>query len=366
MTDPTRDALLARIDLAALADTLLGPARGTGAQRRWPCPAPSHGPQTGRTPPVTIFDGRDGIPRWHCHACRAGGTAIDLLMDARGLSVRDAFHELRTHTGTIHPDAPVLRARTPVRADATTRPRSARALAWARHALARYVANTERALWSPDGTPARQWLHERGFHPQVLKDHRVGFDPGPAQLPRAQGLPRRGPAIVWTVSDTHGPRYVQARYLDPDATGRKYDNPAAWLATNPRYAEHEPHHSPASRGVVVVCEGIPDALSVVQAGAPAVALLGAGLADRRAATWLHDHHPETPMVLAFDADTRGQAGSRELGAWLEDLEHPTLDLPLPPDIDDVNAWLRADAHGLSAAIAALEPPTSLPALTIDR
>ena len=115
MTQPalrrTRDEMLACVDLAELADELLGAARGDGHRARWACPSPGHGPQTGRTPPVNIYTSRTGIARWRCHACGAGGTAIDLLMEANGLSVGDAFAEISKRSGE-HPSP--VRALLPV------------------------------------------------------------------------------------------------------------------------------------------------------------------------------------------------------------------------------------------------------------
>ena len=49
-----RDALLAALDLRALADDLLGHRSGGGRSPMWPCPNAQHA-QSGRTPPVSIF-----------------------------------------------------------------------------------------------------------------------------------------------------------------------------------------------------------------------------------------------------------------------------------------------------------------------
>lgn len=78
-----RDALLAAVDLRALADDLLGPPSGGGRSPMWPCPSAQHA-QTGRTPPVSIFTSRRGEQRWRCHGCGDGGTAIDLVLAVRG------------------------------------------------------------------------------------------------------------------------------------------------------------------------------------------------------------------------------------------------------------------------------------------
>ena len=85
-----RDALLAAVDLRALADDLLGHRSGTGRSPMWPCPNDQHA-QSGRTPPVSIFTSRRGEQRWRCHGCGDGGTAIDLVLAARGGTPRDAM-----------------------------------------------------------------------------------------------------------------------------------------------------------------------------------------------------------------------------------------------------------------------------------
>ena len=99
-----RDAILARVDLEALADELLGP-RPRPFIRMWPCPNPDH-PQTGKTPPLSVFPGRNGRQRWHCHGCGEGGTAIDLLLATRhAVDVRDALDWLAHRVG-LEPQPP--------------------------------------------------------------------------------------------------------------------------------------------------------------------------------------------------------------------------------------------------------------------
>jgi hypothetical protein len=93
-----RDAIIAAVDLRALADELSGPGAGGRRSSSWRCPNPQH-VQTGRTPPVTIFTSRRGEPRWRCHACGAGGTAIDLVMACRGLDIGEALAFLARRVG---------------------------------------------------------------------------------------------------------------------------------------------------------------------------------------------------------------------------------------------------------------------------
>ena len=96
-----REALLAAVDLADLADDLLGAHVGPLRSPKWHCPNPQHA-QTGRTPPLSIFHSHHGEQRWRCHGCGDGGTAIDLVVACKGGNVRDALDFLAGRVG--HPD----------------------------------------------------------------------------------------------------------------------------------------------------------------------------------------------------------------------------------------------------------------------
>lgn len=351
-----REAILDRTDLGALADELLGPRRGRGPSATWPCPDPGHGTQTGRTPPVSVFNGRGDIARWHCHACGAGGTAIDLVMVTRGLPVRDAIGWLADRAGVVGTAQSVGRsARRPA-----LHPPSLPAESAAPRALAEYVSACEQYLWSAHGEPWRQWLAARRLSETVLRANRVGADPGAARLARARDLPRRGPAIVLPVlTPERAPAYLQARYLDPDRAGRKYDNPAESLARNPRVAlVHTPRAS-ARAGVLVVCEGLPDALTAASAGWRAVAVLGAGLPDAAVARRVAEIAGRDPVVVAFDHDPGGQRGAHKLRELLAPM-HRARVVGLEPPAGDLNDWARSSGPAfpreLTLQVAALVPP----------
>jgi DNA primase len=332
-----RDALLDRTDLAALADELLGLHRGRGPSANWPCPDPQHGPQTGRTPPVSIFTSRAGIARWHCHGCGAGGTAIDLVMTTQHIGVRDAIAWLAHRTGLRYEAPRVVPARPgPQPAPPELPPLRARS-----DEVRAYVTACEHHLWTDHGDRWRAWLAARGFSEAVLRANRVGADPGPRFLDRPAGLPRRGAAVVFPVlTPDREPAYLQARYLDVEAAGRKYDNPAEALAPNPRVAlVHTPRAS--ARGeLLVVCEGLPDALTVAGTGLHAAAVLGAALPDTAVAQRVAQLAAGRPVVIAFDADPSGKRGAQRLDELLAPTHRaPVVTLDLPPGAD-VNDWAR--------------------------
>lgn len=325
-----RDELLARTDLAALADELLGYHVGNGRNARWPSPVPNH-PQTGRTPPMSIFVDHRGIERWTCFATGANGTAIDLVVTATGRSVGDTMTWLaeRARLDRPPPDrAPVI-PRRPL-------PPAAREPS---AALRAYVEACERIIWEPTGEATRRWLvEERCLDPDVLRHNRIGADPGPLALRRPKGLPRGGPAAVLpALDDNREPVYLQARYLHPPPDRGKYDNPTARHGSNPRLTRIEPAGG-AGCGPTIVTEGIPDALAAATCGYRGEALLGAGLPDQRVVERLLKR--EGLLVIAFDADPSGRAGAARLRELLANAGRTHV-IDVEPVLPDVNAWLMS-------------------------
>lgn len=232
-----RDGILAAVDLPALADELLGTRKGA-RNPTWPCPSETHA-QTGRTPPVTAFTTRRGEQRWTCHGCGESGTAIDLVMAVHRVDVKAALEWLAARTGVAAGH------------DAPSRPRSVRPLTQAVEpapsrpdpAIDDYVSVCEAALWSSRGEPARRWLTDvRALPSEVLRAHRVGFDPGPRVIARPDGVPR-STGIVLPVLDTEGRAvFTQTRCLDVRGDRPRYLNCAARAAPNPASRCTNPRH----------------------------------------------------------------------------------------------------------------------------
>jgi hypothetical protein len=180
-------------------------------------------------------------------------------------------------------------------------------------------------------------------------------------LPRTRGLPRGGPAIVLPVLDDKDRAvYLQVRYLQP--RGRRYENPAASLVgVSPRIAELRTARSAADDNLVLVCEGMPDALTAAQLGIRAVSVLGAGLPNNATAQALAGRFASEHLVLAFDADGAGTAGAERL---VELLGEPTSNrvstLTVPARYGDLNAWLQGSRERFpeqfAAALGRTMPP----------
>lgn len=343
------DDILARTDLARLLDEYAVPAAHNLRNRRWHCPDPHH---DDRRASVTMRTDHRGHERWRCWSGddTHRGDAIDLVTATQGLSRREAIDWLANRAGMV-PDQPLP----PVQ----RKPRSTRPVVVPlAPAVVRYVEACERILWTPVAQPVRDWLHGRGFADETIRANRLGADPGRQMMRRARGLPR-GTSIAATfpaLSTDGQVTYVQTRYLDP-GDGPKYDNPAAALGTNPRLAwTRTPGGGNAEPGVLVVCEGIPDALTAAQANYTAVGILGAQAPDRTVAARLahhaerHDQH----IIAVIDADPAG----RRWGDQLSDLlgvERVNLTVVEPPRGLDLNAWARRDPSWMAHALRMPEP-----------
>ena len=266
------DDVLERTDLGRLLDELAEPADGALRGRRWHCPLAAH---EDRHPSVSMFIDRTGHQRWRCWSGddTHRGDAIDLVMAVRGCSRVDAVGWLAGRLGLEQTDVS-RQPRRPSPAPAPQRP-----LTDPDPAVIRYVEMCERMLWTVGGAAVRRWLAGRGFDDELLRVNHVGADPGRSLLPRRRGLPPGfAVAAVFPALDEGGAvRYVQARSLEP-GDGPKYFNPAAALAVNPRLAWTATVQA-CEPGVMVICEGIPDALTAAQAGYRAVAVLGSHAPD---------------------------------------------------------------------------------------
>jgi hypothetical protein len=342
-----REALLARVDLEALADELLGP-RARPAIHMWPCPNPDH-TQTGKTPPLSVFTARSGHQRWHCHGCGDGGTAIGLLLATRHAhDVRDALDWLAHRAGLTPAAAPdgtrrAVRNTSVARTGAPLSPRTV-----APHIVEQldaYAAACAEHLRSPAGRPVRAWLTERrAIPPDVIDAAGLGADPGPRHLPRPDGVPRVFPAVVFPVRVDDHVVYTVSRHLRPAAS--RWWNTAERVAPNPRLAFYQPPGSPA--GGIVVTEGPLDALSALAAGYRVAAILGAGAITPAIADRLVGGGER--LLLALDNDPEGRRAHDRLAGLLSQRDANWSPLPIPGHHGDLNDWHAASRDRWAAVV----------------
>jgi DNA primase len=349
--------VLARTDLAALLDELTTPAaHRMGPGRRWHCPVAGHEDHRAS---VTMHRDHRGHQRWRCWSADHRGDAIDLVSAVTGRDRADAIDWLATRAG-MTPDRPLppIRPRQPGPAQATAMD----------PAVERYVEVGERILRSRHGTVVRDWLHQRGFTDPTIAANRLGCDPGRQMLARRRGLPYgAGMAAVFPAFDPAGNvTYVQARYLDSDTVGRKYDNPSAQLAPHPRRT-HPVNTPPTHAALLVVCEGIPDALTAAQAGYRAVGLLGAQTPDDSVAARIANHATASGLdvVVMCDPDPAGRHVADVLVPLLGRHGAPATVLTPPAGVGDLNEWALTDPHWSARLADALQRDTPASSAGID-
>jgi DNA primase len=344
--------VLDRTDLSMLLDELGTPSTRVGPGRRWHCPMPDHDDHRAS---VTMHrDGR-GHERWRCWSGDHRGDAVDLVMAVTNRDRSEAVDWLAQRAGMVpdRPMPPIKPKRAPVQPEA--------ALVMD-PLVERYVHACARIIDKTGGRDVRNWLRDRGIHDDTIRANLIGADPGRSTMRRGRGLPH-GIAVAATfpVFDPTGNlTYVQARYLDPDTAGRKYDNPSAALAPHPRlgYAVSpvQPRQAP-----LLVCEGMPDALIAAQAGFQAVGLLGAHTPDDAVAARLANYAANLGVGIALvcDPDPAGRRVAETLRPLLagHDITPTAVEMP---DGMDLNAWALSDpgwVQNLSGQLAG--PVTSI-------
>ena len=195
-----------RIDLAAVATSLLGEApgrRGERGRKLWWC-CPFHGdanPSLCVAPDETT---------WRCYGCGAFGDAANLLMRLEHLSFPEAVRRLvggDVATTTYHrPPAPPPAPAGPsglARADAEA-----------------LVVEAEARLWSAEGTEARAYLTAtRRLTEATIRAALLGWTPG-VRLPTREGKTfiSRGIVIPWFDGD----RLALTKIRQPGGGGPKY------------------------------------------------------------------------------------------------------------------------------------------------
>jgi DNA primase len=362
ITPQWKDELRARITLSLLVQRRV---KLTRAGREWKGCCPFHDEKT------PSFYVNDQKAFYHCFGCGAHGDAISWMVDQQGLQFFDAVKELAAMAGMEVPAPdPILAKRAEQRAS----------LIDVTQAAQRFFAHS---LSAPGGGAAREYLHKRGFSPQIMAEFGFGWAPDDRQaLPKA--LSQFGEDMLeaagMRAANEQGERYdrFRGRVMLPieDARGRviafggrildkrdgvaKYLNsPDTALFDKGRTLYNLHRAAPAARqsGRVVVVEGYMDVIALANAGiADAVAPLGTALTEiQLEMLW---RMVEVP-VLCFDGDAAGQRAAMRAIARALPLLAPMrslaiVRLPAGLDPDDL-----IKSQGKTAIEALLAEPASL-------
>ncbi|HEX5366851.1 MAG TPA: DNA primase [Acidimicrobiales bacterium] len=338
------------------------PLRRVG--RQWSGLCPFH---TERTPSFSV-NATENV--FYCFGCQAKGDVIDFVMQKEALDFPGAVERLAARAG--------VSLRYTDRAEGESRRRRARYTA----AMARAVDwYHERLLSGRDAGAARRYLRDRGLDGDVVRDFRLGWAPeGWDELTRAlgldddlaagTGLARRNSRgrlndhfrarIMFPINDDRGEPIGFGGRVLPGGEGPgnrgKYKNTAEtplYSKSRVLYGLDRARAAVVSAGTAVICEGYTDVIAFHRAGVPlAVATCGTALTDDHVR--LLTRFAANRLVLAFDADSAGQAAADRFYRWERehDVEVRVADLPAGQDPADVAV---ADPRRLVAAVEEAAP-----------
>lgn len=305
----------------------------------------------------------DGL--YHCFGCQASGDAITFVREQEHLGFVEAVERLASKVGmTLTYDN-----------EGENRTRAER------RRLQDLVQKAEdfyhdRLLSAPDAAAARKYLRDRGFDSDEVRSWRIGWAPDDwDQLARELRLSKkdlagtglgfvnkRGRAqdffrgrVLFPIHDSDGHPLGFGGRIMPGVEGPKYMN----TSQTPLYDKSRVLFAldRAKAGIVeadevVVCEGYTDVTAMFRVGVPrAVATCGTALTDEHVQML---RKFARRIVLAFDADTAGQAAADRFYQWEAKFDLDVVVAALPPGVDP-DDMADDDPEGLVQAVADARP-----------
>ncbi|MGH3770351.1 MAG: DNA primase [Pseudonocardiaceae bacterium] len=272
---------------------------------------------------------RPGHGTFHCFGCGAGGSVVDFMMKIEHLGFVEAVERLADRVGI---QLTYTGGGSSVQRDRGTRSRLVEVNKLAQEFYAEQLRSTE-------ARPAREFLTQRGFTPQVADTFGCGFAPsGWDQLTKhllgrgfsveelvKAGVSRegqRGPIdrfhrrLLWPIRDLSGDvvGFGARRLFDDDRVEAKYLN----TSETPLYRKSQvlfgldlAKREIARRRQVVVVEGYTDVMAMHLAGAPtALASCGTAFGAEHVSVLrrllMDDFEFHGEVIFIFDGDEAGQ------------------------------------------------------------
>lgn len=249
--------------------------------------------EPGQSLSVRLTGAKAGV--WRDFQSGEGGDLIDLWMAVRGLSVADALKEAKSYLG--------LR-------DTTQRPEP------------KSFTKPKKPSCHTPKSRVREWLLSRGLEQRTIDAFKIGE------------MSRDGKEIAVFPYLRDGV-LINAKYRNPDdkkdMRQEKDAEPClfGWHLIDPKARQ------------VAICEGEIDAMTLWQAGIPALSV-NAGAGNHQ---WIESDWDRlerfSDILIAFDADDAGRKGAKEVTRRLGIARCRTLTFPAK----DANEWLQSGASG---------------------
>jgi hypothetical protein len=348
------DDLRHRVDMAAVATALFGPApKRSGRRLLWPCPFHAdHDPSLQVDPAER---------RWRCWPCDLGGDAPALVMRLQGVGFPEAVRIVAELAGIIAPSSKPTRPRPPTRSGpvrpaiptAADPPENAptgspaRPAGLDRQEAERVVADASERLWRPEGAAALAYLRGRGLTEATIRAACLGWAER-IRLPKRDGTgtwPLSGITIPW--GEPGRPTRIKVRRAGLFRGARYIEAFADAWTVYPSMAAIRPG------APLVIAEGELDCLLLAQQleRLAAVVTLGSASSRPEGATWLAMLRCPT-WYIALDADPAGDDAAAQ---W------PPRAVRVRPPAPDKD-WTEAHQSGVnlkrwwSDRLAGIEAP----------
>lgn len=334
------------------------------------CPFCGSGKGNNATGALKLYDSNT----WTCFACHKSGDVIDLYQQATGADYNTALSLLAQEAGiTIDAYRPTAAAdfsaagktgaregaqrneqrqgNTEPLPDANNAQRAAESPTEAAADYSDYYRACRSRLLDPEaGKPGREYLQRRGISPETAAAYFIGYDPAadPAGTPGAMGeqwKPHPCPRI--TIPCSKG--FYTARRIDA-GTDYKYSNASADKgAAQPATFNLAALYAQDAQAVFVT-EGALSALSIIEAGAPAIALNSANRAGKFIKE-LQQRTTAATLILCLDNDETGRRATATLAEGLQRLKISFITADICGGQNDPNDALNADRQAFIAAVA---------------
>lgn len=307
------------------------------------CPFCGSGGGSNATGALKVYD----TNTWTCFSCHRSGDVIDLYRDATGTGYNEALSLMGAEIGiTVDSYRPAPEAaESPQRKDSAARAGSIpvdTGAAQTAHsdpteAPADYTEYFRECRQRLNDPAAQSYLQRRGISTATAQAYWIGFDPAadPANAPGAMGDARRPHPLPRLIIPSNGGHYVGRRIdgvKDFDKVNAKGSTPGIF---NERVLFAQDVQE------VFVTEGAFDALSVLEAGAAAIALNSAANADALIRK-LERRRTDATLILCLDNDDNGKKATETIRAGLQRLNIGFVIADICGGCKDPNEALTAD------------------------
>lgn len=306
-------------------------------KRGYICPACYNG--TGKDGDGIVKNPKTG--KYKCFKCGIGGDILDLIGVEFGLS---EFNDQLQKAAEIYGitvdkyNSGMNRSLTPEQKQHAEKTIREVASVAPEEDISGYVAKCHAAVGQTD------YFSRRGITQESIDRFQLGYDP--AYDEKNVGYRPWKAVIIPTSSETFEARNTEVEPNSAENGKNKYRKHGSNRIFNISSLREEKERS------VIVCEGVFDAISIIQSGGQAIGL-GSAVNYKSLIVELDKVIPAKPLIIAFDADDSGRDNAAKLEEELQKRKVPYLMVPdFYGEYHDANDMLLKAPDKLKEAVQA--------------